>query len=128
MNIVFGENKIKVNVGGQLKEQVDKGDDIYAVLDIGRRDSKWDGPGYRMNISLRAYEKRTDPKYGQFTIVKTNSDWMMRGLNAKFMTDVARRTRKTDETALQWVKERLSDILRQFLDLNSDISLAEEVI
>ena len=128
MEIQFGENKIKVNVSGKIKEEVKDGQEVYAVLAIRRRDSKWEGAGYKMNLSLHSYEHLKDERTGrEYTLVRTCSDWMFHGLKAKFMEDVARRTKKTDDAAVAWVRERLSSIFHQFLNMNLDVELAEEV-
>lgn len=127
MEIQFGENKINVKVTGESTKHIDQGDEPVVVLEISRRDSKYDGPGYRMSINLRTVEKRHDEKYGDYSIVKTNSDWLIHGLKAKFMTDVSRRTAKTDNAAVAWVRERLGNILEQFRAENPGVEFLEEV-
>ena len=128
MDIQFGENKIKCTVKGEAAKHIQQGDEVFAVLTVERRNPKCEGPGYRLHFGLKAYEKRTDSKYGHYMITKSNSDWMIHSIGCKFMTDVPRRTPKTDKSALEWVKENLKALLEQFGQENPDVTLLEEVI
>lgn len=114
MNINFGKTEIPVK--GQK--------DVYAVLTIERRDPKWEGYGYRVHLGIKKIEHLTDERTGmQYVRTHTTSELMMKSIGAKILTEIRRRSDKTDAQAVQWVKERWAQMLDQFLGMNPGIEL-----